>query len=124
MTLYRSSVITALLAASVLTGCTNNTNTPQASTPKEELIQDDVAVERAKLTSADRALVDAQEWCVVSNDERLGSMGTPIKLDIKGQPVFICCTSCKRKAEADSDKTLAKVEDLKAKAKAEKVAKK
>lgn len=84
---------------------------------------DEVAAERAKLDPTDRALVEAQEWCVVSTDERLGSMGAPIKLDIKGQAVFVCCKGCTRKAEADPDKTLAKVAELKAKAKAEKPAK-
>jgi hypothetical protein len=83
-----------------------------------------VAAERAKLDPADRALVESQEWCVVSTDERLGSMGPPLKLDIKGQSVFVCCKGCKKKAEADPDKTLAKVEELKAKAKAERDAKK
>jgi hypothetical protein len=81
---------------------------------------DEVAAERAKLSPADRALVDAQEWCVVSTDERLGSMGPPLKLDIKGQPVFVCCKGCKRKAESDPDATLAKANELKAKAAAEK----
>ena len=47
-----------------------------------------------------------------------------MKLDIKGQPVFVCCKGCKRKAEADPDKTLAKAGELKAKAKAERDAKK
>jgi len=82
--------------------------------------KDEVGSERAKLTAEDRSLVEAQEWCVVSNDERLGSMGLPIKLTIKGQPVFICCSGCKKKAEADPEKTLAKFEELKVKAKAEK----
>jgi hypothetical protein len=76
---------------------------------------DEVTTERAKLSPEDRALVEAQEWCVVSTDERLGSMGPPIKLLIKEQPVFICCKGCKRKAEADPDHTLAKVKELKAK---------
>lgn len=85
---------------------------------------DEVGTERAKLSVEDRTLVEAQEWCVVSNDERLGSMGPPIKLTIKGQSVFICCTGCKKKAEADPDKTLAKLAELKAKATADKAAKK
>lgn len=76
---------------------------------------DEAAAERAKLPPDDRALVDAQEWCVVSTDERLGAMGPPLKLDIKGQPVFVCCKGCKRKAEADPEKTLKAVADLKAK---------
>jgi hypothetical protein len=46
------------------------------------------------------------------------------KLDIKGRPVFICCKGCRKKAEADPDRTLAKVEELKAKAKDEREAKK
>lgn len=67
---------------------------------------DEVAAERAKLSPEDRALVEAQEWCVVSPEERLGSMGPPLKLDIKGQPVFVCCKGCKRKAESEPEKTL------------------
>ena len=70
------------------------------------------------MSPEDRALVDAQEWCAVSNDERLGAMGPPLKLDIKGRAAFVCCKGCKRKAEADPDKTLAKVEELKARKKA------
>lgn len=80
----------------------------------------EIAAERAKLSAEDRHLVEAQEWCVVSNDEQLGSMGAPIKLTIKDQAVFICCKGCKKKAEADPDKTLAKLEELKAKKRAEK----
>jgi len=83
-----------------------------------------IAVERKKLSRADRAAVDAQEWCVVNHEERLGSMGPPLKLDIKGHAVFVCCKGCRKKAEADPDKTLAKVEELKAKVKAERDAKK
>lgn len=117
----------ATLVGIVLIGCDagSHTHDVQATrtTDKQtspEQAGDDVAVERAKLGPADRALVDAQEWCVIQSDERLGSMGPPTKLDIKGQPVFVCCKGCKKNAEADPDKTLAKVEELKAKAKAEK----
>ena len=74
-----------------------------------------VAAERAKLSADDRDLVDAQEWCVVNNEGRLGSMGQPVKLIIKGQPVFLCCSGCRKKAEADPDKTLAKLDELKRK---------
>ena len=120
----RSRLAAALLLISVVLaeGCGGNKDasipTPSPDAPKAVTpVADEVAAERAKLDPADRALVEAQEWCVVNTDERLGSMGAPIKLDIKGQAVFICCKGCKRKAEADPDKTLAKVEELKAKAK-------
>lgn len=93
---------------------------PQATTekpaPKEKATEkDEVAEERAKLSPDDRKLVEAQEWCVVSDDERLGSMGAPIKLMIKETPVFVCCKGCKKKAESDPDKTLAKLAELKVK---------
>ena len=51
----------------------------------------------------------------MQTDERLGSMGPPLKLDIDGQPVFVCCAGCKKKALADPKATLAKVAELKAK---------
>ena len=113
----------AVLVAGCAGGGSTTAPTVTAAGGAAEKANDEVAAERAKLSPEDRALVEAQEWCVVSSDERLGSMGPPIKLDIKGQPVFVCCAGCKRKAEADPDKTLRKVEDLKAKAKAEKAPK-
>ena len=124
--------LAAAIALIVAAGC--GTQPPAAKTeptpaiqPKPEVTpappEDDVAAERAKLTPQDRALVDAQEWCVISDDERLGSMGAPIKLEIKGQPVFICCKGCKKKAEANPDATLAKLNELKIKAKAQKTGK-
>jgi hypothetical protein len=73
----------------------------------------------AKLSPEDRKLAEAQKYCAVEDDNRLGEMGVPIKLTIKDQPVFLCCKGCKKDAEKDPDKTLAKVKELKAKAKAE-----
>ncbi len=78
---------------------------------------DDVALERAKMSNEDRAAVAAQEWCVVMQDSQLGSMGAPVKITIKGQSVYLCCASCKRKAEADPEKTLAVLAQHQAKVK-------
>jgi hypothetical protein len=78
----------------------------------------DIMAERAKLSPEDQRLVAAQDFCAISTDERLGAMGLPVKLVIKGQPVFLCCGGCEKKALANPDKTLAKVEELKAKVKA------
>jgi hypothetical protein len=105
-------------------GCTGGTDKtpapktqkPTAATKTETSADDDIKAERAKLSPDVRELVEAQEWCPVS-DDRLGSMGLPIKLMIKDKPVFICCDGCKKKAETDAEKTLAKVEELKAKKK-------
>jgi hypothetical protein len=75
----------------------------------------DIKAERAKLSPEDQRLVAAQEFCAISTDERLGRMGPPVKLVIKGQPVFLCCKGCEKKALANPDKTLAKVAELKTK---------
>ncbi|MBA4192601.1 MAG: hypothetical protein C0467_31925 [Planctomycetaceae bacterium] len=122
MNQYRITAGAVLLATLILTGCNGNKATPHTNaatgpSKAEEAKPDEVAVERTKLSPADRALVEAQEWCVVSTEERLGSMGPPVKLEVKGRSVFICCKGCKSKAEADPEQTLAKVEELKAKAK-------
>lgn len=69
----------------------------------------------AKLTPADRRLAKAQGFCAVMADNPLGSMGTPIKLMVKDQPVFLCCAGCRRKALANPDQTLATAAKLKAK---------
>jgi hypothetical protein len=115
--------VAAFACLIVLSGCGSHQSAAPASktdakAPPTESKQeaDEVAVERAKLKPDDRALVESQEWCVVNEEGRLGSMGAPVKLSIKGQPVFLCCAGCKRKAEADPDKTLAKLEEHKAKA--------
>ena len=92
----------------------------EANKPPPSAQDAEVKVEREKLSPEDRALVDAQERCAVNTDSRLGSMGPPLKLTVKDQPVFICCKGCQKKALGDPDTTLATVAALKAKAKAEK----
>lgn len=67
----------------------------------------------AKLSPADRRLAKAQGFCAVMADNPLGSMGTPIKLMVKDQPVFLCCAGCRRRALANPDQTLATVTKLK-----------
>jgi len=82
-------------------------------------VEDEIKEARAKLSAADRKVVDAQEWCVVSTDNRLGEMGVPFMVMVKDQPVFLCCKGCQRKALADPEATLKKVDEFKAKVKAE-----
>jgi multidrug efflux pump subunit AcrA (membrane-fusion protein) len=75
-----------------------------------------------KLSPEDRSLVEAQGFCPILTDNRLGSMGQPVKLLVKGQPVFLCCKGCVNKALADATKTVTKVDQAKARAKSEAVA--
>jgi len=69
----------------------------------------------AKLGDDDRKLAEAQKFCAVETDHRLGAMGVPIKVMLKDQPVFLCCKGCVQEAQTDPDKTLATVKELKAK---------
>jgi hypothetical protein len=107
-----------------LTGCSQRAKdkptaqpTKSAETKKTET-QDDAAEIKAalaKLSSEDRKLAEQQKYCVMQTEELLGSMGTPIKLTIKDTPVFVCCKGCMKDAQADPDKTLKTLAELKAK---------
>jgi Cu(I)/Ag(I) efflux system membrane fusion protein len=48
----------------------------------------------AELTPEDRALAEKQKVCPISGDP-LGSMGAPIKINVQGHDVFVCCEGCK-----------------------------
>ena len=72
----------------------------------------DVSAHLAKLPSENRAEVEAQKFCAVANNNFLGSMGVPVKLQIDGKFVFLCCKGCLKKAQANPVATLAKVEEL------------
>jgi hypothetical protein len=78
----------------------------------QELI--DVSATLAKLPADERMAIEAQKYCVVANKNLLGSMGAPVKLEIEGKPVYLCCKGCVTKARANPAATLAKVEVLKA----------
>ena len=69
----------------------------------------EVTANLAKLSNEDRALAEKQKVCPVSGEE-LGSMGAPIKVDVKGQPVFICCEGCKEDLLSKPDEFLAKLQ--------------
>ena len=83
---------------------------------EKDVVQDNLS----KLSPEDQKLARAQRFCAVQNGVRLGAMGTPAKIAVKGQPVFLCCKACDEHARSNPDQTLAKVKELKAKAKGRK----
>jgi hypothetical protein len=87
---------------------------PAEPNKKEADEEKEIAAELAKLKPEDRKLAEAQKFCAVS-EERLGSMGVPMKIKVKDEDVFICCKGCLKDAQAEPDKTLAKLKELKAK---------
>ena len=64
--------------------------------------------ELAKLSPEDAASAEKQHVCPVSG-EMLGTMGAPLKIDVNGQQVWICCDGCKEKLLANPDEYLAKL---------------
>ncbi len=82
-----------------------------SATSKTE--DDKVRAGMAKLSAADRRLAEAQQFCPIQPDNRLGSMGPPVKIMIQNQPVFLCCAGCRKEALDHPQLTLAGVEKLK-----------
>lgn len=107
------SIVALVLPVAFVLGCAGNSPAPKSKTTSQPA-KDEVADTRSKLSAEDRAIVDAQDLCPISG-EKLGSMGTPVKVMLKDKPVFLCCASCEKKANSEPDKTLAKAEELKSK---------
>jgi hypothetical protein len=66
-----------------------------------------------KLPDADKTAAIAQRWCAVQQANRLGAMGTPVKVVVDGKPVLLCCQGCQKKALAGGKATLKAAETLK-----------
>jgi hypothetical protein len=60
------------------------------------------------LDPADRALAERQVACPVTG-KPLGSMGTPIRLDMDGRVVFLCCEGCEPAIRKAPDRYLGKL---------------
>ena len=67
----------------------------------------------APLSPEDRVLAEAQKFCAIATENPLGSMGTPLKIEVNGESVFLCCAGCKGKALRNPEETLASVAKLK-----------
>jgi hypothetical protein len=109
-----------MFVGALAAGCNNAPSTPPAAKATTTAEQTDkIKAALDKLSPEDRALAEQQKVCPDSG-EPLGSMGTPIKVMVKGQPVFVCCKGCEKGVLEDPDATLEKVEELKAKNKSAK----
>lgn len=115
-----------LASPMILSGCKDapvdkpkvaGTGQPEASKapPADKVDEAEIRANLAKLSPEDRSLAEAQKFCVVEQENRLGVMGVPFKVMVNDQPVFLCCKGCRKKALAELDQTLAKVKELKAK---------
>lgn len=106
------SLFFALLGTIVI-GCSSNDSTKQGTQNQQSAdwkkgLDDEVVKAFSQLSDADRKSVLAQKMCPVA-DKKLGSMGEPVKVTVKGQDVFLCCASCEDAIKNDPDKFLAKL---------------
>jgi hypothetical protein len=77
----------------------------QPSVPAPSPTEDAWAQE---LDTTDRANAVRQKSCPVTG-KPLGSMGTPVKVTVRGRTVFLCCDGCTGAIEGNPDKYLAKL---------------
>jgi Cu(I)/Ag(I) efflux system membrane fusion protein len=91
---------------------TSSVTSVRPSTPEDTPSK--VEASLAKLSPDDRRLAESQKSCPVLGTQ-LGAMGPPVKVMLEGQPVFLCCSGCKQKAQDNPKEILAKVAELKAK---------
>ena len=121
------AALALFVLAAGLTGCAPSTPEPSQpadsggttqTTPAdhgehgEHADLEKVEANLAKLSDEERTAAETQSVCPVS-DEKLGSMGVPIKikLSVKDRDVWICCASCKEILLEDPDKYLAKLKN-------------
>src|SRR5947209_3884450 len=84
----------------VTAGCSDLTDPTNSQAPTENSseaakdippeLQSKIDAALAKLSPADQALAKSQKYCPVLKG-LLGTMGKPDRIEIKGQPVFLCC---------------------------------
>lgn len=63
----------------------------------------------ARLSEGDRALAQHQGKCPITG-YALGSMGVPVRVELSGTPVFLCCQGCKDQAEKNGPAILQELE--------------
>ena len=126
MSKYLRPLFCIAAVALISTGCETQTSPVSSKTESSPTHHDsddhqhddhgdaDVAAAMAKLSPEDRKEAEAQKFCAVMSDSLLGSMGTPMKVEIEGTPVFLCCGGCKSKALKNPEQTLAIVAKMKA----------
>ncbi|NQT38525.1 MAG: hypothetical protein HQ581_13600 [Planctomycetes bacterium] len=97
-----------------LIAATNESRSPaeHAASPQPgTAVADQMTVSNA--TAADQAAIGAQRVCAVAGS-RLGGMGTPVKVTINGQSLFLCCKGCLGKVRKNPGLYFAKAAELRA----------
>jgi multidrug efflux pump subunit AcrA (membrane-fusion protein) len=96
------------LASSPLPGGEGNRKAASVRSSMGSDEEAEIQAALAKLSPADKKAALAQKTCPYLGT-RLGSMGVPVKVQLKGESVFLCCKGCENDARADADSILTKL---------------
>jgi hypothetical protein len=83
---------------------------PSTTTPAD--VEADIRANLARLGPEDRRLAEQQKYCPLMEGVRLGEMGPPCKVTVKGVSAFVCCENCARAAQDEPDHALAQIRAL------------
>jgi hypothetical protein len=99
-----------MLLVLALGGCRDKP-LPGTTTPAD--VEADIRVNLARLGPEDQRLAERQKYCPLMEGVRLGEMGRPCKVTVKGVSAFVCCENCVRAAQDEPDQALARIRELK-----------
>lgn len=83
---------------------------PQALSPAD--VEAQLKQNLARLSADDRQLAEEQKFCPIMPDVKLGEMGLPQKIVLKGETFFVCCKNCVGIAKEDPDEALTQLKEL------------
>jgi Cu(I)/Ag(I) efflux system membrane fusion protein len=86
-----------------------NDKVTQAKPPAAVALSQEDIENIEQLPEADWQSAKVQAICPVTGTA-LGSMGVPVKITLRGKPVFVCCQGCVGKAKRDPEGILKKLE--------------
>ena len=112
-------LLSVMFVPAAVVGCNSSRSTSSKeagetqTTDTSNEVDAEITAALAELPEEDRVAAEAQKFCAMEQENLLGAMGTPFKVMIEGQPVFLCCEGCKDAALKDPQATLAAVTKLK-----------
>jgi hypothetical protein len=99
-----------VLSVLAVAGCQDKPS-PSTATPAD--VEADIRVNLARLGPEDQRVAEQQKYCPLMEGVRLGEMGRPCKVTVKGVSAFVCCENCARAAQDEPDRALAQIRELK-----------
>jgi hypothetical protein len=97
-----------LLIVVSMAGCQDK---PTASGPAVDP-DAEVKANLARLDPEDQRVAERQKYCPVMPQIRLGEMGPPFKVVLKGETFFVCCKTCVRQAPKEPETILAQLKEI------------